>query len=236
MDEDKFIIPLCLYNNRESSLITLPNRTRENDKDNLVCPVIEGMNFESIFYVFNPDIKPKPGYFDLFCVENNNNTTTNIYNAYDPFSMHNCLRFLAWMEATPCSTPLYFWKKGGKLKITFNENEPGEGYKLDELIPLIFVLLPQNSTIKAEKVGKCIGKFGDKITFSISDRRCIPDPSSKLTLGECMVDLNQKLKNENNLLEYLEKNYGNKKEKDNMNTIYLIILIILFIVILMLIK
>lgn len=233
MDDDKFIMPLCLYSNNESSLITLPEKVRENDKTVLKCRNIEGMNFETIFYVINPDIKPKPSYLDLFCVKNANNTTVDLFTVYDPYADLDGIRFLAWLEATPCTSPLYVWRKGQKLKITFNENEPDKGYILDEYIPIIFVLAP--STVKGERVGNC--NLGDKFTFSISDRRCIPDPKSDQTLGQCMVKINEKLFQANDLLGYLEKKYNNEnnKQESKINikyALYLLIIIILLVIVL----
>ena len=61
---DSAIIPLCLYSNESYSLISLPQKTEENE---LVCGV-KKLPFVKKFYVINPDLKPNPSFSDLFTV------------------------------------------------------------------------------------------------------------------------------------------------------------------------
>lgn len=211
---DNNIVPLCLYENQgvSCSYISLPSI--QNNK--LTCDNIFDCKLITQFYVINPDIAFQPTGMVLFCVKNNNNTTTDIKIIYDPFNRdEKCLRFYAWIQPTPYTTPLYIYKKNDtQIKITFERE-----YNLTELpfSPIYVLIDPRINTKringnKSFKIENNIPKF----LFSGYQSRCVPDPDG-MSIGDCIVLYNQKIlspkynKETQTLLSYLNDRY-NKEE------------------------
>jgi hypothetical protein len=220
MDSENTIIPLYLYSNKENSFIT----DKKTDFSN--------MDFISVFYAISPNIKPTPSYTDLICVTNSNTTTIDISVLYDSLNFNtNCVRFLAWTERTPCTIPLYIRQNGYNIHISFDEDPVNNSY-VPYKIPYIYVLPPANV-----KIPRCNGVFkkGKKyprFKFSESFGKCIPDPESSLTIGECLVLHNKNITSPNmegkqsTLLNFLENRYGNEKKTEYLKYILFFIFII----------
>lgn len=226
MDDENAIIPLCLYSTPQNSYIGLPEKIYQNDKVIYSCP--NHPDFVTMFYAINPDVKPIPTYTDYICVKNINLETIDISSIYDPFNLDiNCTRFLAWLEKTPYTQPLYIFKNGSNLLISLTEQAP-ENY-IPHQIPVIHVLTADS----AFKMGKNnIPLF----TFSNSFGKCVPDPHSNLTLGQCIVLHNKNITNPEhlnkfpNILTYLKLRYGNKNKTNYIVIVFAILLIILLLV------
>lgn len=218
------IIPLYLYSNKENSYISDKKYEFTN------------MDFISVFYAINPNVKPKPSYTDLICVTNSNTTTIDISVLYDALNFNiNCVRFLAWTERTPCTIPLYIRQSGYNIHISFDEDPVNNSY-VPYKIPYIYVLPPANV-----KISKCNGVFktGKKhprFKFSESFGKCIPDPESSLTIGECLVlhnkniTLPNKTGKQSTLLNFLESRYGNENETKKGSWKYILFSIVCIII------
>jgi hypothetical protein len=196
MDSENAIIPFCLYSNDKNSYIGLPEKINNNQFN---CPLHENMKLVTVFYGINPDVKPNPTHATLLCIKNANKETIDITSLYDPFNRDiKCTRFLAWLDPTPGTIELFISKNGDNMYISPNKNLP-QGYVPHE-IPSIYVLPSQ------------------KVTFSNSYGKCVPDPSSKLTLGECIVLYNKNITRPEyigkypNILTYLKIRYGDGKK------------------------
>lgn len=185
------VIPLYLYSNTQNSFISDKKVSLSNKE------------FISIFYAINPTIKPKPSYSDLICATNSLSTTIDISVLYDSLNYNtNCVRFLAWTERTPNTIPLYIRQSGRNIHISFSEKPINNSY-VPYKIPIIYVL----ST--------------PPFTFSNSFGKCIPDPESSLSIGDCVIK--NTTGKQSTLLNYLENKYGNRKK--NIYTIVIIIIL-----------
>ena len=206
MDSENTIIPLCLYSNSRNSYIGLPEKVYHGGKVTYSCPPHPKMQLVTVFYAINPDVKPNPTYADLICVKNVNQETIDISSLYDPFNKDiKCTRFLAWLEQTPGTLRLHISKKGDNIYISPDEKTP-DGY-VPYSIPNIHVLPANNSDPYS------VPKF----TFSNSYGKCIPDPSSNLSLTDCIVIYNKNVTRPEfvgrypNVLTYLNARYGHDK-------------------------
>jgi hypothetical protein len=162
------IVPLCLYTNgrAKTSLISLPRLIRENDTDEYICPARENLEFVKVIYVIDYDIRPIPRGLDLICVKNAGEITLSIESQYDPFNIDdNCLRFMAWLEPTPNTVPLFIYDTGNGVYVSLKKEK---GLKKGK-VSVIHVL--ENSNIK----------------FAIKDERCIPDKNG-IDLRECSIE------------------------------------------------
>lgn len=212
MDSKNEIIPLYLYSNFQNSCISYNKKS------------ISDMDFICTFYAINPNLKPKPSYTDVFCVTLSGHVIIDISLLYDQLNFNsNCIRFLAWTEKTPCTVPLYIRQNGNNIHISFHEFPINDSYTPYK-IPLIYVLLPSTP--------ECLFK---NFHFSPSFGKCIPDPQSTLTIGECLVLHNKNItypdmiNKQSTLINYLESKYGNKKKKHYWNYIILLFIFILII-------
>lgn len=203
MDSENSIIPLCLYSNERSSYIGLPEKINRDGKIAYNCPSHPKMKLITIFYAINPDVKPNPTYADLICVKNANGETVEVSTLYDPFNMDvKCTRFLAWLEQTPGTLRLHISKSGDNIYISPNQQAP-PGYQ-PYAIPNLHVLYSPSDN--------------PKFTFSNSFGKCIPNPNSNLTLGQCIVLYNKNITRPEyvgrypNILTYLKVRYGDKTD------------------------
>ena len=224
--EEDAIVPLCLYQSGTNSLISYPAKIRNNETITTVCQDIPEMNFVGSFYVINPDVHPIPSGMDLICIENSDNVSTGIKQLYDPFNIdEKCLRFIAWMEAVPYTTPLYFWTDGTELYISFTDTVAPDGFSAAS-IPVIYVLTdprenyrriaaPRNVNTKQTFTIRADGS--PFFSFSGYQGKCIPDPAGQ-HLGKCIVLIDKdvltlnEVGQENGIIEYLTNHYG-KKDK-----------------------
>lgn len=220
--ENSDLIPLFLFSNEKNSFIS----TDKNFKHSY-------MDFITTFYVINPKIVPRPIYTDLICVTNVNDTTISITSLYDPFNKDvKCLKFLAWIEATPCTTPLYIRKSASDIHISF-ENKEIPGYSMNEPFT-IFVFTDKYPNINCRGEFKKINNI-PQFTFSESYGKCIPDPEGKLTLNECTkrnIADQVKIGKQPDVISYLENRYGKKEIKINSDIILIILssLFVLFLI------
>lgn len=204
--DDSSIIPLYLYSNTQNSLISDKKYNFSNT------------DFVALFYGINPIIKPKPSYTDLICATNSGTTTIDISVLYDGLNFNtNCVRFLAWTERTPNTTPLYIRQNGSNIHISFDKNPINESY-IPYKIPVIYVLTSKRKN--------------PHFTFSDSFGKCIPDPESSLSIGQCLVLHNKNIISLDNgkqstLLNYLENKYGGKG-KGRRDIIIIFILFVIF--------
>lgn len=231
------IIPLCLYSNSTNSYIGLPVKVIVNGKVDYTCPPISGMEFKGKFYVLNPDIKPKPTSIDLFCVSNFREKTLDIRLFYDPFNRdEKCLQFLAWLEPTPCTIPLYISKRVNDIYISFDKKLPNSEY-----IPynIIYVLADPKLDLQ---YFNCQSKFqsgdnGPQFMFTQHYGRCIPDPLGSLKLSECMVLYNKNIIDKDNefdhphILNYIDSRYGKKPFKNLLTDTFIVITCLILIII-----
>lgn len=241
MDAENSIIPLCLYSNNINSQISLPEKISKNGSIIYSCPSRKNMDLVMVFYAINPDVKPNPTYADLIGVKNTNQETVEITNIYDPFNKDEniSIRFLAWLETTPNTTPLYITTNGTNLYISPYPNDYSP-YK----IPIIHVLT--NPASNLPKTPHSFGSFSVDgngmpiFKFSDSYGKCVPDPQGKLTLGECVVMYNKNITRPQyigkspNILTYLQVTYGSRKKSakivDIISIVFAVILVVCIIV------
>lgn len=180
------IVPLCLYTNSraKTSLISLPRLVRENNVNEYVCPARENLEFVKVIYVIDYDVRPIPRGLDLICVKNAGEITLSIESQYDPFNIDdNCLRFMAWLEPTPSTVPLFIY-------------DTGNG---------VYVSLKKEKGLKKGKVSVIHVLENPNIKFAIKDERCIPDKNG-IDLRECSIEAsfsNEKQKT-NSIITYGE--------------------------------
>jgi hypothetical protein len=165
------------------------------------------MPYITTFYAINPNFKPIPTHVDLICAKSSQTETIDISVLYDPFNIDvYCTRFLAWLEVTPNSLPLYIYKSGDSLLITLSPTPP-ENYS-PHTIPVIYVIK-------------------DVFTFSNSYGRCVPDPESKLSIDECMVLYNKNILEQKDkypdILSYIGDRYGTKSGISGVLTIFFLV-------------
>lgn len=163
------LIPLCLYTNSraKTSLISLPRLQRQDDADVYICPTRENFEFPETIYVIDYDVRPIPKGLDLFCVKNAGEITLSIETQYDPFNIDdNCLRFMAWLEPTPGTIPLFIYDTGNGVYVSHKKEK---GLKKGK-VPIIHVLQNPN------------------ISFIIRDERCVPSIGSGMNLRECSIE------------------------------------------------
>jgi len=236
MDAENSIIPLCLYSNSQSSHIMLPEKIRENNSTVYKCRQHSNMQFVMVFYAINPDVKPNPTYADLIGIKNTSAETVEITSLYDPFNVDEktSIRCLVWLETTPNTTPLYITTNGSSLYISPLQNQPNKSYKSYK-IPVIHVLTEGGFPKTPHSSGEFLVKSGvPAFTFADSYGKCVPDPSSDLTLGECLVLYNKNVTRPEyigkypNILTYLQNRYGEKngKSKDIVAIIFAVIFIV----------
>lgn len=235
MDTEDTIVPLCLYSSPLSSYISFPAKVREGDKTVLRCdPAFQpsynsDKEFITTFYVINPDIHPIPSGMDLLCIQNASNSSTDIKQLYDPFNTEEkCIRFLAWLEPTPFTTPLYVYKSKNNMRLSFDSKPPTPDYK-PALVPSIYVLIdPRMKDVYRVPAPRKPEVIGDKTSFAISpegipvftfsgyQERCIPDPNGR-DLKECIVITDKdvlrldRIGYDKGLLNYLQERYGKKR-------------------------
>lgn len=230
---DSNIIKLCLYQNlNNESYIGLPS---VNNKYIYECENRPDMVLESSFYVINPAIAIRPEGTELICVKNDLNHTTDLILKYDPFNIEtDCISFLAWLEPTPHTAPLYIWKNGNSRVISFSSKQPNS-YQ-EEIFSPIYVLVNPKSNIPI------VSKFTDQNFDIINNEpqfkfvgyqgRCLPNPTG-LSIGDCVVLYGKNVlspkfqKRQPTLLDYIDKNY-NKKLTINSNIINFGVIFIFF--------
>lgn len=203
------LVSLCLYKNENgTSYIGLPQKHREGDKDVYSCRLREDSLLIGMFYIINPDIRPIPPGMDLLCIKNTETSipeTVGIEPIYDPFNIDNqCTRMIAWMEPVPYGKPLYIYKKGSSVSISFEKEE------LEQLsFSPIYVL---------EK------EYG----FKGVQGRCMPDPNGD-SLYDCIMYtvkdiLGTKPLKQPTLLSYLD----NQEEKQKGHVYWVVIVCVVF--------
>jgi hypothetical protein len=249
MESEEAIIPLCLYTGSRTSYIGLPKKIRQNGQNQYTCEPHPYMDFVTIFYAINPDVKPNPTYTDLIGAKSVDKKTIEILALYDPYNqdVKNVVKFLAWLEPTDNTTPLYISKKGTNVYISL-QKDLLPGYTEYD-IPVIHVFTHPDKNYP--KIGNETKKFNLNqkkepiFTFSNSYGKCIPDPNSNLSLGQCLVLYNKNIANPENIgkypdvLTYLSSTYPesrpvNKKINNNVWAILSVVSLVIFIIIIFL--
>ena len=162
----------------------------------------------------------------IACITNTAERTTDVSVVYDPYDKRECVRFLAWLERTPCTLPLYIWRNGENLRISLSEKRP-EG-SVPYNIACIYVLSPYTSP----PCKRSFSKMGlDPVfRFSNSFGKCIPDPDGEFSLERCVEKYNRM--QPIGLLSYFENEYREKKnEQKSKNRIFYFFVICLAVVI-----
>lgn len=220
------IVPLCLYQNHATltSYIGYPSKVRRGDRDVLVCTERPDTEMVAQFYVVNPDFRPIPPGMDLICAEDSadaQHATIAVEQIYDPFNLSkHCVRFLAWMEPIPRTTPLYIFQSGQKIHVSFSNQPPGPEFKQTFMSPIYVLVHPD---VNAPRVPTATNGQSDRFIvqedgqplflFSGYQGRCIPDPNGT-SLGRCTVLYTKDILNSNvsddqpTLLEYIDQTYN----------------------------
>jgi hypothetical protein len=217
------IVPLCLYSNDKSSYLSLPQKTNTRYS----CPNIQDKEYKGTFYLINEDIKPKPNYTDLICITNNNLQTTEIKLVYDPFNVDiKCNRFLVWLEKTPCTIPLYIFRKDSDIYVSTENKKPSNDYVYNE-VPVIYVIPDPELDLKLFNCEGNFSKKGSDILVKFTDHygKCIPEPKGESTLGECMVAYNKNILRKEHVNKYPHViNFLGIKYGKNKKNVWLIVL------------
>ncbi len=224
------IVPLCLYENKNTggSYISYPKKSRENDKDVFSCENKDYLQFITTFYAVNPDFFTIPTGMDMIFAEETFTDelhTIKIGQVYDPFNHEdvNTVKFIAWIEPVPYSTPLYIYEYGSNTKISLTRIKD-EFYKEVFFSPIYVLIDPRQDAIRipGSKGNFPIVNNLPVFLFSNYYGRCIPDDKG-IELNKCVI-LHNKQQKELTLLERVGKE-NNKKEKSILNKTYLLIII-----------
>lgn len=230
---DKDIVPLCLYNNDQtrSSYIGYPTKKRVKNETKLICEPKPDSRYMTTFYAINPDITTRPPGMDLIHAVNTPNSTIKLDTVYDPFHhQKNVVRFHAWVEPVPHATPLYVWKNGVNIYMSFSPNNPGKGFQQEYFSPIYVLIDPRIKNV--QRIAGFSGKnelFGiengyPQFRFSGYQGRCIPDPNG-VSIGECMVLYGKnilvpdEIGKEPTLLNFLDHKYNEKKQVEPFSNI-----------------
>lgn len=241
---DPIIIPLYLYiNNRiKSSYIDNTNKARIDDQVKLVSRASENTDIIMRFYAINPDIRPIPNSMDLFCISKSSGIDSPTVSViYDPFNIdQNCIRFLAWLEPVPYTTPLYIFQYGNKTYISFDGNPPNSNYEQVSFSP-IFVLTDPRDQLPRVSNGKNndfqIVDNKPQFLFSGYHGRCFPDPDG-IPLDQCSILYTKNILDPYStmayptLLKHLESLYSNNSNSRKLTAVFAGLLIIVFFIVL----
>jgi hypothetical protein len=179
------IISLCLYQSYDgnNSYIGLAD-----EKGN--CNTRPGVNFVAKFYGINPAISIQPPGSELFCARDTEDatfSTTEIVPLYDTFNYDekNCIRFIAWMEPVPGTTPLYVFQMNDSVFASFDSTPPSLVHVSKNPI---YVLTDPRDGFKTVGNGSPFKIVNDKPVFLFRgyQGRCVPS-SEGYTIGECLV-------------------------------------------------
>jgi hypothetical protein len=216
------IVPYCLYRKGQfDSYISLPVKSRENDKTVLKCPPLPDMQPITIFYAINPDIRPIPPGMALLCLKNipEENVTIDVSPIYDIFNIdQKCYRMMVWLDPVPYTTSIYLSKKNNSMHISLSKDIPA-GYEPLYFSPMYVLIDPRQEAIRTKgHKGQNYKDFKivdnqPNFLFSGYQGKCIPDPNG-ISLGECIVKYVKDIFDPNNkeptLINYLNSKYGNK--------------------------
>ena len=224
-------VPYCAYTmvelggTEEFGLIASPRRT--DGKGEFACgapPSDPGWVQRGRFYALNPMVRPIPSYMSLICTAHASATPYNaigMSHQYDPFDTNPpnppgshptneaaCVNFIAWIEPTPYTTPLYVYKNRNGVFVSFERlggvaGGRGDSWRVQgasgsssapvgvghaEISP-IYVLTdkPMPETIFPNGDQSKWFKRVDGVPqfrFSSYQGRCVPDPEG-VPLDEC---------------------------------------------------
>lgn len=224
------IVPICLRfdDSLQSNYISLPVLSR-NDEEELSCP------FDSVatVYAIHPDFRPIPPGAALFCAQKE--PIVNIKTVYDPFDYQKgCSRFIAWIEPVPHTTPLYIYKKGNNIRMSFKDEFP-KGYHYDMTL---FVLtdprddLPTVPGFTNDKFAIVNGQ--PQFMFEGYQGRCLPDPNG-IPLSQCIVLHTEKILSpvsnvEPSLLDHLRQVAKQKTANSNISPTLSSLIFLIFLI------
>jgi hypothetical protein len=234
------IVPLCLYKrtDRLGSYIGSPTKIRKNGETILACQEKPDTQLILKFYAIDPEFPVVPPGMVLLCAKDtptDDFTTIALTQVYDVFDYEeNCVRFFAWLEPIPHTTPLHIWQNGDLIYVSLQNEIPALNYTQVYFSPIYVLIDPRIENV-VRIPGFSSDKFSvqdDKPQFRFSDYqgRCIPDPNG-LPIKECLANiLSTKTQKNLTLLDYLENRYNKKRNWNIFSLIGLkIIFVILFI-------
>jgi len=185
------IIPLCILGThvQPRSYLAYPTKQVSDDEVKLECVNEGGLLVYGQFYAISPDFRPIPPGTVLICVKSSGTSTkisTSIKTVYDPFDIdETCVRFCAWEQPVPYTTPLFIYKQSGALYFTFERKEINA-------IKVIYVLTDPRGNYNRVGVNDDTSDFDivdDKPVFRFAPQNgwCLPDPHG-LPLNQCIVN------------------------------------------------
>jgi len=173
------IIQLPLFRNKKTGGSYLGKPAIENDPE---------LEFQYFIYVISPDFRPVPYGTEMFLVKTTEKSISSIQEFYDPFNQDEPgMKFLAWNDPAPFTTPLYIYKRGNVIFLSIEKlGEP------EVLFSPIHILTDPKlgffRTIPVEKKGEEF-KFGVGTDFGFRfsgyKGRCLPDPGGE-SLQSCV--------------------------------------------------
>lgn len=225
------MVTMCIYyrnnSNQEVYQSYIGAPVLVPDKENnvkMVCmepnTAYQGWYPAERFYAINPMFTPIPSYFRLICAKRNlsgekNYNTLSVVTNYDPFNINDeCIYFLTWTLPTPYTTPLYVYKSGGGILVSFKKRNLPTAF----LSPL-FVLTekPKENTILPgpKKWFNKMKNGTPDFLFRNDNGRCIPEPGG-ISLEECTLQTNLQMQRPLSLLDILKKESLAEKQVSNI--------------------
>ena len=195
------IIQLYIYTDKFNNISYIGNSQKDFENKELIAKI----------YTINPEFSPIPFGTVLFCAsysETSEVNTLSVEQIYDPFnSEKKCVKFIAWKEKVPYSTPLYIMTSENGVYMTFDDIILGKEFKKET----IFVLT------------KPI--YNGEFLFSEQSGICIPDANGN-SLKKCIENSSNK---EFSIIQNLNFLYGGKKS--NLKYLFLILILLLILLI-----
>lgn len=181
------LIRECPYDNKNKTY-SFPKEIRTSEK----------WVIREVFYALKPDTLPVPSGMRPLCILETFSTprrTVTVQIDYNPVGFRSdvfvtCTRFIAWSLPIINTTPLYFYKKGRGVYITFEE-DPASDTGYVEISP-IFVIKHENAitglSFKPQVIlfsclyGRCI----PTLPLSVDEYTNQTEKLEKLSISQCL--------------------------------------------------
>lgn len=195
-----YIVKLCIYENTEihSDYIGYSAKFREHNRDVYKCVDKPFANFKDYFYAVDPYFSTIPPGMVIFYArdtEVGSYRTVKFDQLYDPFELQqNDVRFMAWAQPTPSTTPLYVYQRGDNFRFSFEKQdytseEEGKSYVELPYSPIYVLTEPSQKKRILPSIGSKnfeIKEGVPQFKFSGYQGRCLPDPDG-VDIGECVA-------------------------------------------------